>query len=249
MLIESRILTVLAGILGCMLLLSPAVQAAGEQQIGRVLYSSSATLGGVPIPRAETILSGDVLTTSEKGSALVEFKSGTKVKITGNSSVRFLSDGQRVQAQLLSGTVLPESTGKPAIVVTTPRYRFEPSQDGDCQYLVRLSKEHQIIAAAMRGQLLVRANNSDDSYVLPEGQYAAISASASGIPARISREGPNSGQSPRKKEPNGNLPWHIGSLSKGDSIYLIVAIAAGTAAAITIPLATGGPASPSSPSQ
>jgi ferric-dicitrate binding protein FerR (iron transport regulator) len=246
---KSRIPIVLAGIFGCVLLLSPAVQPGGEQQIGRVLYSSHATLGGVPIPQAETILSGDVLTTSEKGSALVEFKSGTKVKIMGNSSVRFLRDGQRVQAQLLSGTILPESTRKSALVVTTPWYRFEPSQDGPSQYLVRLVKDQQTVAAAMKGQVLVKANDSDYSYVLSEGRYAAIPVSASGVPARISPEGPNSGQSPRKKKPNGNLPWHIGSLSKDDSIYLIVAIAAGTAAAITIPLATGGPASPSSPSQ
>jgi hypothetical protein len=249
MLTKCRIPIVFAGIFGCVLLLSPTVQVGGEQQIGRVLHSSHATLGGAPIPQAETILSGDILTTLEKGSALVELKSGTTVKIMGESSVRFLRDDERVQAQLLSGTILLECTGKPALVVMTPWYRFEPSQDGTAQYLVRLVKDRQTVAAAIKGQVLVKANDSDYSYVLSEGRYAAIPVSASPVSAQSREEGPKSGQSSKNKKVAGKLPWHIGSLSEGDSIALVVALAAGTAAAITIPLATGGPASPSSPSR
>jgi ferric-dicitrate binding protein FerR (iron transport regulator) len=154
----------------------------GEQQLGRILYSSSASLRGVPVPKSETIFSGDVLTTSGDGSALVELKSGAKVKITENTSVRFHGDGEKVQAELLSGVVISESAGKPAVVVTTPKYRFMPSQEGNCRYLVRLSKEQETIAAAVKGNLLIDTHDSTGRYILPEGKYAAIPASAEGVP-------------------------------------------------------------------
>jgi ferric-dicitrate binding protein FerR (iron transport regulator) len=179
---ESRIRIVFASAFGCLLLLLPGIPGAGEQQLGRILYSSSASLRGVPVPKSETIFSGDVLTTSGNGSALVELKSGAKVKITENTSVRFLRDGEKVQAELLSGVVVSESAGKPAIVVTTPKYRFMPSQEGNCRYLVRLSKEQETIAAAVKGNLLIDAHGSTGRYILPEGKYAAIPASAEGVP-------------------------------------------------------------------
>ncbi len=179
---ESRFRIVFASVFGCLLLLLPGVPGAGEQQLGRILYSSSASLRGVPVPKSETIFSGDVLTTSGDGSALVELTSGAKVKITENTSVRFLRDGEKVQAELLSGVVVSESAGKPAIVVTTPKYRFMPSQEGNCRYLVRLSKEQETIAAAVKGNLLINAHGSTGRYILPEGKYAAIPASAEGVP-------------------------------------------------------------------
>jgi len=181
---ESRIRIVFASVLGCLLLLLPGILGAGEQQLGRILYSSSTSLRGVPVPQSETILSGDLLTTSGGGSALVELWSGAKVKITENTSVRFLREGERVQAELMSGVVVSESAGKPAIVVTTPKYRFMPSQEGECRYVVQLSKEQEILAAAVKGNLLINPQASTGRYILPEGKYAAIPASAEGVPAQ-----------------------------------------------------------------
>jgi hypothetical protein len=203
MVTESRVRIVFAGILGCVLLFSLGVKAGGEQQLGRILYSSHTSVGGVPVPQSETILNGDVLTTSEDGSALVELKSGAKVKITKNSSVRFLRDGEKVQAELLSGAVVSESTGKPTIVVTTAKYQFEPWQEGDCRYLVRLSKEQETIAAAVKGNVLVNTHDSSGRYILPEGKYAAIPASSVGVP---SQEKAGGEQAPAEQAPAEQAP-------------------------------------------
>jgi ferric-dicitrate binding protein FerR (iron transport regulator) len=138
----------------------------------------------VPVPKSETILSGDILATSDDGSALVELQSGAKLKITENSSVRFLADGNKVQAELLAGAVISESTGQPSLVVTTPKYRFEPSQEGPSRYAVALSNQQETFAGAVKGNLLVRTPASSGSYILPEGKYAAIPASSDGVPAR-----------------------------------------------------------------
>jgi ferric-dicitrate binding protein FerR (iron transport regulator) len=138
----------------------------------------------MPAPGSETILGGDVLTTSEDGSALVELKSGAKLKIEKGSSVRFLGDGETVQAELLSGAVVSVSAGNPTMVVTTPKYQFAPAQEEKCRYVVQLSKEQAIVAGAMEGNILVKARNANGSYVLHQGNYAVISASATEVPGQ-----------------------------------------------------------------
>jgi hypothetical protein len=150
----------------------------------------------VAVPKSETILSGDVAATSDDGSALVELKSGARLKIAGNSSVRFVGDGDKVQAELLAGAVVWESAGKPTLVVTTSKFQFAPSQEGSSRFAVALSKEQETFAGAMKGNLLVRTQDSIGSYILPEGKYAAIPASSVGVPSqeKVGGEPPAAGQ-------------------------------------------------------
>jgi hypothetical protein len=136
------------------------------------------------VPKSETILSGDVVATSDDGSALVELKSGARLKITENSSVRFLEDGDKVRAELLAGAVVSESAGKSTLVLTTSKFQFAPSQEGSSRYAVALSKEQETFAGAMKGNLLVRTPDLTGGYILPEGEYAAIPASSAGVPSQ-----------------------------------------------------------------
>ena len=89
-----------------------------------------------------------------------------------------------MQAELLAGAVVSESAGKLAVVVTTSKYQFAPSQEGNCRFSVALSKQQETVAGAMKGNLLVRTPDSLGSYILPEGKYAAIPASAVGVPSQ-----------------------------------------------------------------
>lgn len=189
MLSESRIQIVFACMFGCLLLFLPASQAAEEQPLGRVLHSHATSLRGVPVPESETIVTGDVLTTSAEGSALVELKRGTRVKIAQNSSVRFLQDGETVRAELLSGAVVSESVGKPTMIVSTPAYQFAPAQEKECRYGVQLSPEQATVAAAMEGNVIVEARDASGSYILQEGTYAAISPRAAGVPDQATATG------------------------------------------------------------
>jgi ferric-dicitrate binding protein FerR (iron transport regulator) len=170
-------------------LFSSAARPAGEQQLGRILYSQAASLRGLPVPTSETLFNGDALATSENGSALIELKSGARLRIRENSSVRFLGDGDRVQAELLAGAVESESAGKPTLVVTTSKFQFTPSRVEDCRFTVALSKQQETVAAAFKGDLLVRTPDAQGSYILPEGKYAAIPASSEGVPAQAKAGG------------------------------------------------------------
>jgi len=94
-----------------------------------------------------------------------------------------------VRAELVSGAVVSESAGKPAMVVATPKYQFAPAQEGKCRYVVQLSKEQATVAAAMNGGVIIKSGKANASYVLPEGNYAAISASAVGVPGQSEAAG------------------------------------------------------------
>jgi hypothetical protein len=130
-----------------------------------------------------------VLVTSAEGSALVEIKQGTRVKIAENSSVRFLQDGGAVRAELLSGAVVSESVGKATMIVSTPAYEFAPAQEEECRYTVQLSRMQAIVAAAMKGNVIVKARDASGSYILQEGTYAAIPPSAAGVPGQATAAG------------------------------------------------------------
>jgi ferric-dicitrate binding protein FerR (iron transport regulator) len=190
MFMQRRVRYVIPGVFGCLLLLLPVICAGGEQALGMVRSSHAASLGGVPVPGSEVIFDGDLLTTSEGGNALVELRPGTRVGIAGNSSVRFVRDGKMVRAELVTGVVVSESTGKTVMVVTTPGYQFAPAQEGKCRYVVQLSKEQATVAAAMNGAVIIKSGKANASYVLHEGNYAAISASAIAMPGQSAGAGP-----------------------------------------------------------
>jgi len=189
MFLPSRVRYLFPGIFACLLLFLPALYAEGEQALGLVRSSHAASLGGVPVPGSIAIFDGNLLTTSEGGIALVELHSGTRVRMAENSSVRFVRDGEIVRADLVSGAVASEGAGKPDIVVTTPKYQFAPAQDGSSRYMVQLSKEQAIVAAAMKGNVIVKPRKTNARYVLHEGSYAAISASAVGVPGQSAGAG------------------------------------------------------------
>jgi len=200
MFFPSRVRYLFPALFACLLLFVAALYAGGEQALGLVRSSHAASLGGVPIPGSSVIFDGDLLTTSEGGNALVELHSGTSVRMAENSSVRFVRDGEIVRADLVSGAVVSEGAGKPDILVTTPKYQFAPAQDGSCRYLVQLSKEQAIVAAAMKGSVIVKPSKTNARYVLHEGSYAAISSTAVGVP------GQSAGVSGRPEA------WHAGTV-------------------------------------
>ena len=182
---------VLPGVFGCVLLLTPAIYAGGEQALGLVRVSHAATLGGLTIPGSEVIYDGDLLATSEGGSALVLIKAGTSLRIPEKSSVRFLRDGELVRAELISGAVVAESSGNHTLSVATPNYQFASTQEGRCRYLVQLSKEQSTVAAALNGSVIIKSGTAKASFLLPEGKYVAMSPMAAGLPGQAAVAAPD----------------------------------------------------------
>jgi hypothetical protein len=59
--------------------------------------------------------------------------------------------------------------------------------------VVQLSKEQATVAAAMNGSVIVKPRKTNARYVLHEGNYAAISAAAVGVPGQSAGAGTRSG--------------------------------------------------------
>jgi ferric-dicitrate binding protein FerR (iron transport regulator) len=244
--IKTRIQIAFATIAACLLWLTPLARAEGDAPLGRILHSYGTTLGAVSGSGPQTILNGEVLTTNGAGNALVELSSGARVKITENSSVRFVRDEQKIQMQLDTGQVVVETSTSPAVVVSTSKYRFEAAQLAECRYLVRVSKEQGTTVGAMKGNVLIQPPTAGGSYILHQGSYAAINADGSGLP---SQAGPTPQKSQSASGQGKSGVWRIGSLSEAESLALELGIAGGAAATIAVPLSRSkaSAASPSVP--
>jgi hypothetical protein len=189
-----------------------------------------------------------------------------------------LDPSGRPLAQISSGTLLATSRGreKNAVVVETAKYRVEPAGQTRVLYLVAVLADRSTVIEAQRGRISITALRSGRSYVLGQGRYALIAPSAFGVPGQQEEKNeqapakPAGQAAPPSAPPEKNQqapgkqaaqaspppssplpvkqPWHIGSLSHGTSIAVILAAGGGAAAAAAVVASSGGaPASPSSP--
>ena len=229
--------------LSCLVALS-AQASGGSMLVGRVVSSTGVSLDGVAVPGQETILAQDTLRVGKGGRALVSFSPTARAALARQTAVRFGKHSGHVVAQILSGTVAVEEASADGVMVETPKYAIRPQSGSKVEFLVELLPDRTTLVAAQHGEVAITEARSGQSYTLAEGLYAEIPPEASGVPAQETT-------GPQQTQPRGKSvkpPWHIGSLSHAASVGLVVAIAAGTAAAIAIPLAVSGPsASPSTP--
>ena len=229
--------------------------------VGRVVASSGVTLEGVPIPNEGTMLTGDLLMTPKGGTALVEFSSTTQANIAEETSVRFAYAGSNPLAQISSGTMVTMTQRKDVLIVETPKYRIEPGEQGKAIHVVAVLPDESTVVAARSGGVSITEISSGLRYVLPEGKYAAIPASSTGVPGQAPTDqiqsetsrtkvgtptAPAAGQGGGGTAPKGRGGWHIGPLSHKASIIALSATA-GAAAAFAITRAGRRPASPSKP--
>jgi hypothetical protein len=102
----------------------------------------------------------------------------------------------------------------------------------------------QNINPAIAGQVTLHAG---ESTTVPRGLPPTAPVQPSDAQLQSQVELTNVGGGGHGPGSVAKVGWHIGSLSEAESIWLVGGIAAGTAAAIAIPLATRGPVSPSKP--
>ncbi len=225
-----------------------SLMAAGNRQvIGQVVTSSGASLGGVVIPDESTLTAGDLLTTAKGGSALVKFSPTTQVTVSEETSVQFRRAAGHILAQLSSGTgtMVSDGLGKDFLIVETPKCKIEPAEQGKAIYLVAVLPDQSTLVAARHGKVSVTESSSGRSYLLSEGEYAAIATPSASVPGQEKEE---SKQEPSK--PAGQAPAKPPEEHKhtGTAIALVLG-SVGAAAAIALAVSSGGraPVSPSQP--
>ncbi len=232
------------------LLGGPVMGAEGRQVVGKVLLSSGASVEGVALPNEGTILADDLLTTEKGGKALLEYSRTGRAALGEETSVRFRSSADPLVARLSSGTLVAQKQDDEVLVIETPKYKIKPRGTGKAIYWVTMLADKSTIVAARYGEVSITEVSSGQSYLLPQGMFAAIPASASGVPASPEEEKEESRQAPGQQAPMApgkppEPPWHIASLSHGASLALVGGVGV---FAVTLPLLLGGEA-PVSPTR
>jgi hypothetical protein len=254
----------------CTALLAPVASAGGPRQlVAPVEATNGVAIAGVPAQTHDALFAGDVLSTSEGASALIRFSPLTQATVLQASSVQFELDSVgRPVAKISSGTVSARVSTAKMVIIQTAKYMVEPEKDSAAVYLVGVLPNQRTIVAARRGDVSITEARSGETYVLRAGRYIVVDASALGLPGQEQEQnkqapGKPAGQAvppspppqPQPKPPAkpAKQPWHIGSLSHGASIAVILGVAAGGAAGAVAAAAGGGgggggqPASPSAP--
>jgi hypothetical protein len=242
-----------------------AAHATGSRPlVAHVEATNGVTIGGVPARTRDALFAGDILDTPVEGSALVMFSPVSQATVLPQSSVQFRIDASgRPVGKMSSGTVLARGRGSNTVILKTPHYTVESVEHERADFLVALLPDQRTVIAARNSNIAITEPRSGEQYVLRAGNYIVIDASAAGLPGQEEEKnkqapGKPAGQATPPPAPSQPPPkpaakpvktaWHIGSLSHGASIALILAAAGGAAGAAAAVAATGGPsASPSSP--
>ena len=221
----------------------------GQQAIGQIISSSGASVGGVPVPGAGTVLAGDTLSTTKGGAALVKISANTQVSLAEQTTVNFSSPSGHPLARISSGMVLAETEGSDSLNIETPRCRIAPAQPGKATYLVSVSADGSSMVTTRHGAALVTEISSGRSSTLPEGEAEACAAPSSPVLEQEREEArPAPSERASQAPPPNPVPAHHGSSG------ILILVGVGGAAAVGVALAAGGkggggsgPASPSSP--
>ncbi|MGH9469984.1 MAG: hypothetical protein ACRD1N_06545 [Terriglobia bacterium] len=244
--------------------------------LGAVVATAGVTVGGVAVHGDNAVLAGDLLNTPAGASASVKFPGARQVEVLPESSVRFLLDAAgRPLAQISAGTVVTTTTEKGAVIVKTAKYDIAPTGRQRVVYFVGVLPDHATVIGARRGAVAITDARSGQIYMLAPGHYVAFSPTASGLPPQqqeqsqqapgkpagqgappapqpeksVQAPGKQAGSAAPPPPPPAPPPWHIGSLSHGASIGVVIAVAAGAAGGALAAASGGGgaPASPSAP--
>ncbi|HEY6291289.1 MAG TPA: FecR domain-containing protein [Terriglobia bacterium] len=220
------------------------------QVLGQIVRSSAASLGGVTVPSGGTLLSGDTLSTSAGGGALVKFSAGSQVELEQNTSVSFSGTPTQVVAKVTQGTVVAQASDQNSLVIETSSCTMRPAGPSGGIISVNASPGPSATITARRGGVSMMEKASGKVSLLAEG-------STSGCPNISAGTGPEEGK-PAPGERAGQAPPAAGpaaGAAAGGSHtgLLLVVLGVGGAVGVGVALAGGhgggggGPASPSSP--
>jgi len=227
-----------------------AAPQAPAQVLGQIVRSSAASLGGVLVPSGGTLLSGDTLTTSAGGEALVKFSAASQVEIQENSSVSFSGTPTHVVAKITQGNVAPQASDQESLVVETSACTIRSAEPGGAAFLVAVSSGASASITARHGSVSMTETASRKTRLLAEGATAPC-PNPSGV------AGPEEGKLAPGEPAGQAAPAGPTAGAAGGGSHtglLLVVLGVGAAAGVGAALAGGGhggggggPASPSVP--
>jgi FecR protein len=227
--------------------------------VGQVVESRDASLGGIAIPGASTILPGDVLETGHAGRALVTFSSGERLNLASDTAVSFERERSAFVARISRGDLLAEAHNPDALAIETPQYRISSDGARLVTCLVTVLADHRTLISARQGRISITDLRSGAVKSLTASEYLAMAA-APGQETEPSQPAPPkpAGQAPPPSAP-APATASAGTAApaaahKSNTGLILLLVGAGAAAGVGAAAAGGGhgggggaPVSPSAP--
>ena len=207
-------------ILLCALLASPAVSLSAAERaavLGRIVAAPPAQVNGVALPADATLLDGDRLATGARGWARVLLARGEQIHLAALSDARALRQGENVTVELNQGRVTLRTHGSD-LRVRSNGLEIMPTTDNAVWEVARL-REGLTQVASLQGSVAVRSANQSVA-VLPGQSFQ--------LQTRLLESA---------QEPTGTDSG--AGMRAGTKLAIVLAILAGSAIGIAIPLSRG----------
>src|SRR3990172_8822486 len=223
----SRHLVRPVAVLLCCLLASPAVSLSAAERaavLGRIVAAPPAQVNGVALPADATLLAGDRLATraprpapGPRGGAPVLLARGEQIHLAALSDARALRQGENLTVELNQGRVTLRTHGSD-LRVRSNGLEIMPTTDNAVWEVARL-REGLTQVASLQGSVAVRSANQSVA-VLPGQSFQ--------LQTRLLESA---------QEPTGTDSG--AGMRAGTKLAIVLAILAGSAIGIAIPLSRG----------
>jgi len=208
----------------------------------------------------DSIYPEDVIRTLQNGRLRIALADGSSLSFGARSTMELIGYDPRLQQTQIEFTAGEMRAQVANLIQQYARFKVRtPTAEIDivgADFIVEAQADKTAVYC-IDGMVSVRNILPDiaEVFILHPGEYTSV---ASGSPPSAPVITPNSvlqsqisqttvGPTAAEKRRAAPAGWHIGSLSEAESVGLVVGLAAGTAAAIAVPLITAGPPSASAP--
>jgi hypothetical protein len=222
-----------------------AAQNAPSQALGQIVTAKGASLRGVAVPSGGTLISGDTLSTSADGGALVRFSTAGQAELSANTTAVFTGTPDRVIATVSQGTVVITAAAPQALTAQTSECSIQAQNAGSASYSITASSGAGASITAREGAAVLTELASGRRLVLAEGETSACP-----IPAAATAQAESANPAPGERA--GQAAPAAAPAGQSHAALLVLLLGGGAAAGIGVAVAghgggTGTPASPTAP--
>ena len=160
----------------CML---PFAFASSPEILGQIVRSQGASLGGSLVPNEGSIIAGDLLETTETGSALLRFGSRAEIVLGASTRVTFNGEPGKLAANLAAGAMTVETLGATPFITVTPNCKVEPSGQSPATYGVSFIPGHGTAVQTKIGTVRVTTLQPASTRLVTPGREALVADNTS----------------------------------------------------------------------
>lgn len=145
------------------------------ETLGNVTSSNFSTIRATPLTPGSTVFSGDAISVDQNGQTNISFNNGAKAEVLGNSVIKLSKEDNKVQMAVEHGQASFRSVGND-IEGSITDVTIRAADGAETSAIIRVLSDKHAVISAQKGALLVTTAYNDQTYRIPEGKEADLSA-------------------------------------------------------------------------